>query len=78
MKLCYTNWSKENVSDESIRQDIQSMSKGLLELDGDYKFDMPVIVPNQQNFQPRKKFGDKRHKGKNRNFGGNKFKRRGR
>jgi len=74
MKLCYTNWSKENVSDESIRQDITTMSKGLLGVDEDYKFDMPVMTGNQQNFQQRKKFGDK-HRKKNRNFN-NKFKRR--
>jgi hypothetical protein len=74
MKLCYVNWSRENVSDESIRQDLASMSKGLLSVDGDYKFEVPVNAGKPQGFQPRKDFGGKRHK-KNRNFGG-KFKRR--
>ena len=77
MKLCYTNWSRENVSDESIRQDIQTLSKGLLTLDEDYKFEsVPVITKQPSGFpQHRKNFGEKRHK-KNRNFGNNKFKKR--
>jgi len=76
MKLCYVNWSRENVSDESIRQDIGTLSKGLLAVDEDYKFEVPANAGRQQGFQQgRKDFGGKRHK-KNRNFGGNKFKRR--
>ncbi len=73
MKLCYVNWSHEHVSDESIRQDIGTLSKGLLSLGDDYKFEVAAYQGKQGN-QQQKSFGGKKHK-KNRNFGG-KFKRR--
>lgn len=73
MKLCYVNWSHESVSDESIRQDIATLSKGLLTLGEDYKFEIPAYA-GKQGMQQQKGFGGKKHK-KNRNFGG-KFKRR--
>ncbi|MCY7409069.1 MAG: DUF4290 domain-containing protein [Chitinophagales bacterium] len=85
MKLCYNNWSKENVSDESIRQDLDHMSKGLLELDKDYTFDQTVIVNRPQEFrQGGKNFRRKGGHKKSRNFkggggsggGGGNFKRR--
>ncbi len=79
MKLCYANWSKEMVSDESIRTDLERISKGLLELDKDYTF-AEMAPARQTEFKPgRKPFGHKGHK-KNRNFkgsgGGGNFKRR--
>jgi hypothetical protein len=78
MKLCYANWSKESISDESIRTDLESLSKGLLELDKDYTF--AEMAPARQNeFRPpRKNFGHKGGHKKNRNFpqGGNKFNKR--
>ncbi|MEO5673266.1 MAG: DUF4290 domain-containing protein [Chitinophagales bacterium] len=81
MKLCYANWSKENVSDESVRNDLEILSKGMLELDKDYTF--AEITPARQNeFRPaRKNFGHKGGHKKNRNFkssggGGNFNKRR--
>jgi hypothetical protein len=75
MKLCYANWSKESVSDETVRTDLKTLSKGMLELDKDYTFS--EIAPSKQSdFRPpRKNFGHKGHK-KSRNFGGNKFNKR--
>ncbi|HYV90354.1 MAG TPA: DUF4290 domain-containing protein [Chitinophagales bacterium] len=77
MKLCYANWSKESVSDETVRTDLESLSKGLLELDKDYTFS--EITPiKQSEFRPiRKNFGHKGGHKKNRNFTpGNKFNKR--
>lgn len=75
MKLCYANWSKESVSDETIRTDLKSLSKGLLELDQDYTF-AEIAISKPTEFRPgHKKFGHKGHK-KNRNFGGKFNKRR--
>jgi hypothetical protein len=78
MKLCFANWSKESISDESIRTDLETMSNGVLELDKDYVFS-EVTPARQSDFRPpRKNFA---HKGgghkKNRNFTpGNKFSKR--
>ena len=76
MKLCYANWSKESVSDDSVRQDLEHMSKGLLELDKDYTFS-EIIPARPQEFRQGGKKGF--HKKKNRNFkGGKNFRRRDR
>ncbi|MBA3647398.1 MAG: DUF4290 domain-containing protein [Chitinophagales bacterium] len=80
MKLVYANWNKETVSDDLIRQDLKSMSKGLLELDQNYNFEVPVPGPNSQfSFKPQKKnFAKGGFAKKNRPFNGsnNRFKRR--
>ncbi len=72
MKLCYANWSREHVSDEMIRQDLKSISGGLLQLDENFRFDQAAfskaISNNQSSGKPFR-----RHK--QRNFGG-KFKKR--
>jgi hypothetical protein len=71
MKLVYANWNKETVSDDTIRQDLDMMSGGLLSLDKDYNFEAPVPT-RQPSFsqQPRKNFGSRNFK-KGRNFNGN-------
>jgi hypothetical protein len=35
MKLVYQNWSKENVNDETIKNDLRLLSKGALEIGSD-------------------------------------------
>lgn len=57
MKLCYANWSKEMVSDEAIRQDLELISKGLLSLDKNITLDTPVpVMQKQTSFSQRKSF----------------------
>src|SRR5439155_24242382 len=73
MKLCYANWSKDHVSDESIRQDLETLSKGLLERDKDYAFS-DIAPARPQEFRAGGKKGF--HKKKNRNFKGKNFQRR--
>src|SRR6185295_2004976 len=77
MKLCYANWSKETVSDESVRTDLETLSKGLLQLDKDYTFS-EIVPARQTEFRPpRKNFAHKGGHKKNRNFTpGNKFNKR--
>jgi hypothetical protein len=77
MKLCYANWSKETVSDESVRNDLETLSKGLLQLDKDYTFS-EIVPARQTEFRPpRKNFAHKGGHKKNRNFTpGNKFNKR--
>src|SRR5262249_38136022 len=84
MKLVYANWNKETVSDDIIRQDLNMMSKGLLELDKNYNFEAPIPSSNSQfSFKSQKKnfnkggFGKKNRSFNGNNSGGNnRFKRR--
>jgi hypothetical protein len=71
MKLCYSNWSHETISDEIVRQDLVTMSKGSLELDKDVTLIEHAPTPHPQFGGHRKNFKKKR-----KNFGNNRFRRR--
>lgn len=52
MKLAYRTWNKEHfVSDEVIRQDLQSMSNGLLNIASDIDLDVLVTSQVKKRFQ---------------------------
>ncbi|MBA2422363.1 MAG: DUF4290 domain-containing protein [Chitinophagales bacterium] len=70
MKLVYANWNKEAVTDESIRQDLELISGGLLTLDKNITLDNPVAAAPQRAVgyvPPRKPFNKNNFK-KNRPF----------
>ena len=70
MKLCYANWSKEMVSDDAIRQDLELISKGVLSLDKNINLDTPITTGQKQmNYSSQRKPFRKDFK-KNRNFNG--------
>lgn len=83
MKLVYANWNKETVSDDSIRQDLELISGGLLQLDKNITLETPVAAAPQRPMgyvPPRKSFGKGNFK-KNRPFNnqgnsGNRFMKR--
>jgi hypothetical protein len=78
MKLVHSNWSKESVTDDVIRQDLKIMSKGTLELSSDTElqtYRAPVQDRNQSRGHHNRKGGGKnrnRGKNQNRNFKRNK------
>lgn len=77
MKLCYANWSKETISDESVRTDLETLSKGMLQLDKDYTFSEIAPVRQNEFRPPRKNFAHKGGHKKSRSFTpGNKFNKR--
>ena len=62
MKLAYTNWHREPVHDDMIKNELSILSKGLLQYEtGGYR----VHFDNRQNFKQQ------RSGGQNRNFKGN-------
>ena len=71
MKLCYANWSKEMVSDEAIRQDLEIISNGLLALDKNVNLDTPVVtIQKQPSSYPLQRKPFRKDFKKNRNFNG--------
>lgn len=72
MKLVYQNWSKDEVNDETIKNDIRLLSKGQLTIAQDT--DINALARSNKGKHrpednPRKNGGGKfRHGGKNKNF----------
>lgn len=74
MKLVYANWNKESISDDAIREDMNMMSEGRLQLPKDATIELTVSTKQPSQNQNRKQFNNKFQR-KNRNFS-NKFKRK--
>lgn len=67
MKLVYQNWSKENVNDEIIKNDLRLLSKGALIVADDHDLNS-LARANKQRVGEGKPFQQHKHKG-----GGGKF-----
>jgi hypothetical protein len=74
MKLVYANWNKESISDDAIREDMEMMSEGKLQLPKDATIELTVSTKQPSQNQNRRQFNNKFQR-KNRNFS-NKFKRK--
>lgn len=75
MKLVYANWNKESISDDAIREDLEMMSEGRLQLPKDATIELTVSTKQPSQNQGKKQFNNK-FKRNNRNFRDNKFKRK--
>jgi len=63
MKMVYKNWSGENVSNEVVREDLRTLSNGILEIPADVSLD--GLTKNS----PRRKFKtSNNYKGSNNNY----------
>jgi hypothetical protein len=70
MKLVYLNWNRDNVNDLTIKQDLESLSNGQLQLDEDSDLDtLTKSTARRQINQPQQN--------RNNNNGGRNFKRPG-
>jgi hypothetical protein len=75
MKLAYKNWSNEEVSNDLIREDLRTLSKGQLSVSDDMHIEVKVAAnaPGSSQGQNRNKKGKGKFKpGSNRNQGPNK------
>ena len=77
MKICYTNWHKEDVQDDSVKTELSILTKGELEVgDGLANVKMPVdnnIRTGGNNNANGKKYFNNRNGGTTRVGGGNKL-----
>jgi hypothetical protein len=67
MKLVYQNWNSDNVNDNIIKQELESLSNGVIHLEDDADLDTLTRQqrgPQQQQRGPQQH----RHQGNNRNF----------
>jgi hypothetical protein len=70
MKLVYQNWNRDNVNDLTIKQDLESLSNGQLQLDDDSDLDsLTKSTARRQTNQPTQQSRP--------NNGGRNFKRHG-
>mgnify|MGYP005667245625 CR=1 FL=1 len=68
MKMAYRNWSDEAVSDELIKQDLKTLSKGTLVIDDDMNIEAFVKSTKSSNSNRKGKSNQKRNnKGKRNN-----------
>ncbi len=72
MKIIYQNWHKESVSDDQIRNDLKTLSKGVLDLNPQEQLNALDLKPGQRNKQRGPVIVDRsleppRRAGKNRN-----------
>ena len=68
MKLAYTNWHREPVHDDMIKNELALLSNGLLQYEtGGYR----VHFDTRTNFKPRNDRNDRGSGGGNRNYKGN-------
>lgn len=70
MKLVYQNWNRDNVNDLTIKQDLESLSNGNLQLDEDSNLDTLTKSSARRQAQPQQQ-------NRNNNNGGRNFKRPG-
>ena len=70
MKMAYHNWSQEEVSDDLIKSDLQTLSEGTLVVDDDMNLEAFVKAPIVNS-------GTKHKGGRNNNRGSNRNKRSG-
>lgn len=71
MKLVYQNWNRDNVNDLTIKQDLESLSNGVLQLDEDTDLDsLTKSTARRQVSQPTQQT-------RTNNGGGRNFKRHG-
>jgi len=77
MKLVYQNWNRDNVNDITIKQDLESLSAGVLVLEEDSNLDTLTSKSGfaqggnggkKQHQQKQGKHNFKRHQGGHRNF----------
>lgn len=48
MKMVYRNWNQEHVNDEIIKNDLSTLSKGVLDLSDDTTLSAPKTTPNKK------------------------------
>jgi hypothetical protein len=65
MKLAYKNWSNEEVSNDLIREDLRTLSRGKLEVSDDLKIELKNVTgPSQGGGPARKKSFQNNNKNK--------------
>jgi hypothetical protein len=65
MKLAYKNWSNEEVSNDLIREDLRTLSRGKLEVSDDLKIELKNVTgPSQGGAPARKKSFQNNNKNK--------------
>lgn len=67
MKMAYHNWSKEEVSDDLIREDLKTLSEGTLVIDDDMNLEAFVKAPIKNTSSGKQKSGKGGHKRKSNN-----------
>jgi hypothetical protein len=73
MKMAYKNWSNEEVSNELVKEDMKTLSKGLLEISEDMNIETMTRTARKTNQAPQGGGGHRNNNNQNRNKNKNKF-----